>query len=394
MKDIFPPIFLAIFAAIVSLIVLGACYLVYQFLKKTSSNVKNTISDVSQLKEKLSKQVNNSTTKTSFSSTSSYQNENSFIYPDASSYPRIHVYKIRGINPQTNRQKSESVVALENTPIEIIASKTNLLPPYSLSLDLKARIECPPSEAQLDLAQKLHISIPPICSMADVSCLIDRYFNNIQGDYITPELYAFLGSNNIDISPYITPELGVSLALHYFDGIPCLVFFSYFVYCLVRGRWYLTTPELSPYKDVFENFGREYASNSSLIEIVHSLSYEHICYMRSHGNVDKRSKKNAAAFSLTYNYLNSHIPYQTSSNWEKWKDIHGDPEQIKRQCRAYDKRLSPLSLSEEKCSAIFQGLSWKQYKTTLSSCSCPDFVHRQKPCKHMYRLAYELRNRR
>lgn len=37
-----------------------------------------------------------------------------------------------------------------------------------------------------------------------------------------------------------------------------------------------------------------------------------------------------------------------------------------------------------------QGTSGNTYTTTLNSCTCPDFIHRGIPCKHMYRVAVEL----
>lgn len=37
-----------------------------------------------------------------------------------------------------------------------------------------------------------------------------------------------------------------------------------------------------------------------------------------------------------------------------------------------------------------QGTSGNTYTTTLNSCTCPDFIHRGIPCKHMYRVAIEL----
>lgn len=40
-------------------------------------------------------------------------------------------------------------------------------------------------------------------------------------------------------------------------------------------------------------------------------------------------------------------------------------------------------------SCTVAGVSGKEYRVTLDSCTCPDFTFRRKPCKHMYRLAIE-----
>lgn len=77
------------------------------------------------------------------------------------------------------------------------------------------------------------------------------------------------------------------------------------------------------------------------------------------------------------------------STWSKWNDIHILTEQQKRQERAKEKTMTPISIDTENSTGIFKGSSG-QYKTSLSECSCRDFILRRFPCKHMYRLAYEL----
>ncbi len=74
--------------------------------------------------------------------------------------------------------------------------------------------------------------------------------------------------------------------------------------------------------------------------------------------------------------------------WLQWGiDIHNDPEQVKRRNTATSTDYIPISLSDS--SGVFRG-SKKNYDTELSNCACRDFALRRKPCKHMYRLAYEL----
>ena len=54
-----------------------------------------------------------------------------------------------------------------------------------------------------------------------------------------------------------------------------------------------------------------------------------------------------------------------------------------------DKKLTPLAMDRVALSGTFKG-SGGQYVATLSTCTCTDFSRRKLPCKHMYRLAYEL----
>jgi uncharacterized Zn finger protein len=75
-----------------------------------------------------------------------------------------------------------------------------------------------------------------------------------------------------------------------------------------------------------------------------------------------------------------------------WENIdHKDPEQIKRQKYARnDNRITIISINRESKTGVFQGTSWTKYKVSLKSCTCADFEQRKLPCKHIYRLAYEL----
>ena len=76
------------------------------------------------------------------------------------------------------------------------------------------------------------------------------------------------------------------------------------------------------------------------------------------------------------------------ADWDSWDpSIHSDPAQIKRQKNAAKFETSPISIGDE--FATFRG-SKKDYHTTLLSCNCADFGMRKLPCKHMYRLAYEI----
>nr|WP_315101408.1 SWIM zinc finger family protein [uncultured Catonella sp.] len=85
---------------------------------------------------------------------------------------------------------------------------------------------------------------------------------------------------------------------------------------------------------------------------------------------------------------NDNVFEKNQNDWLEWGvDIHNDPEQVKRINNSKSKNTTPTSISE--CSGVFHG-SKKDYLTTLLSCSCRDFAIRKKPCKHMYRLAYEL----
>ena len=76
--------------------------------------------------------------------------------------------------------------------------------------------------------------------------------------------------------------------------------------------------------------------------------------------------------------------------WRHWNDeIHCDISQLVRQERATAGNYTPLTLDGEKGTATFRGTE-TDYYTSLLDCTCTDFKRHLLPCKHMYRLAYEL----
>ncbi len=90
----------------------------------------------------------------------------------------------------------------------------------------------------------------------------------------------------------------------------------------------------------------------------------------------------------------SQVAYEHSNDlkeiWAHWDlSIHQDSEQKQRQQRACAINYTPLSLDAIKGCATFRGTD-SDYTTSLITCNCMDFQRHAFPCKHMYRLAYEL----
>lgn len=72
------------------------------------------------------------------------------------------------------------------------------------------------------------------------------------------------------------------------------------------------------------------------------------------------------------------------------EDIDSQPDQLKRQKSALKCKI--IELDKENKRAIFKGSGKDPYETTLDSCTCRDFVVRNLPCKHIYRLRMEFEN--
>lgn len=73
----------------------------------------------------------------------------------------------------------------------------------------------------------------------------------------------------------------------------------------------------------------------------------------------------------------------------KWIGVNDAPDQIKRLESAKKAACTPLGVSVDECCGVFSG-SHGTYNTTLSDCTCVDFIRRKLPCKHIFRLAIEL----
>lgn len=79
-----------------------------------------------------------------------------------------------------------------------------------------------------------------------------------------------------------------------------------------------------------------------------------------------------------------------SSVWARWETTHASEAQIARMLRAFNDNLTMKKINKKMKTATFVGKDGKSYKTDLRRCTCPDFLERKVPCKHMYKLADEL----
>ena len=73
-------------------------------------------------------------------------------------------------------------------------------------------------------------------------------------------------------------------------------------------------------------------------------------------------------------------------------DIDNEPDQLKRQKSAMSSKCTPSEIDYENRTALFKGSGKSPYNTTTTTCTCRDYFVRRLPCKHIYRLRYELNN--
>jgi len=77
-------------------------------------------------------------------------------------------------------------------------------------------------------------------------------------------------------------------------------------------------------------------------------------------------------------------------HWQKWENCHASDEQRARMRQVINEDLTVKRIDKATRSGSFVGKQRGLYCTTLASCSCADFKARKLPCKHMYKLAYDL----
>lgn len=74
--------------------------------------------------------------------------------------------------------------------------------------------------------------------------------------------------------------------------------------------------------------------------------------------------------------------------WQQWDSCSISEHQQRRMMRANASDIIIKEIDKEARYGVFVG--GRIYRTTLVSCTCPDFKERKLPCKHMYRLASEF----
>lgn len=69
---------------------------------------------------------------------------------------------------------------------------------------------------------------------------------------------------------------------------------------------------------------------------------------------------------------------------------HQSGKQQKAVSKAILSQTTPISVDSDKQTAVFWGSGKAPYQTSISSCTCSEFIRFKVPCKHIYRFAMEL----
>lgn len=146
------------------------------------------------------------------------------------------LYSVKGKNPDTNRRKTEIVVAESTASETEIQQRSGLLPPYEIKrLDPEL-----PTEKQILYARKLGIVFPPDASIRDASIFLTRA--DEEQPLIQPPTPDYLVRYLIDKGIFVHSYAGImeSSAL-YLSGVSFLeksAFFCMRVFCDIKSKTY------------------------------------------------------------------------------------------------------------------------------------------------------------
>ena len=205
-------------------------------------------------------------------------------------------YKVTGINPNTNRRKSETFPWFRETPVEDIEKASGLLGPYECE-QLPDRM---PSDAQLEYARRIGVIIPRDATMEDASIFLTRKENNKPLHQV--------GVAEWLIKKYIC-ELKVYIPLYaslteahsqYYYSLSVkerIVYFAMKVYDENKGAKYLFPHEATQIEqEKFRVFAEEYYRDNKFMESFERYSAEDL-------PIDGAIKKRLKAYDIANSYL-------------------------------------------------------------------------------------------
>lgn len=147
------------------------------------------------------------------------------------------------------------------------------------------------------------------------------------------------------------------------------------------------------YKSIISNLTEENETLKTEIAQLNSQVKNLNSKLRSNEIERKRLEDYVHSFLPLFDASRLKIPanYESLKElWNRWgKEVHTMETQIIRQDRARSEIYTPISLDPDFAYGKFHGHNC-DYQTNLTRCQCKDFQIRALPCKHIYRLAYEL----
>jgi hypothetical protein len=174
-------------------------------------------------------------------------------------------YSVVGKNKETNRKRTLKIKAKSEEKAKEMALEQDLLAP----LEIKVIPFQSPSEAQLNYAENLNISIPENATSKDVSCLIDKKVSHDSDP--NPGLIEFADNRNIFFSYYIGKKRLYNLIFSTLNDVDRTAFFVFSIYRWLSEDRYADL-DTHPDRDVFYEFAESVKNDNSFQKSL--LKYE------------------------------------------------------------------------------------------------------------------------
>lgn len=133
-------------------------------------------------------------------------------------------FKVKGVNPQTGRSKSLNIKSRNETTLCHDIQNYSINPPFEIT-----EIPTPPTQAQLDFAKVLQITVPETATLKDVSAMIDK--KKSRDPDPKPGLIDYANEMGLVFSDYIGKK---ALYNSIFDQLKRRDLIAFFTFCVYR----------------------------------------------------------------------------------------------------------------------------------------------------------------
>lgn len=173
-------------------------------------------------------------------------------------------YSVKGVNPDTNRRKTKTIVVESTSTNEEIQKKSGLLPPYEIE---KLKQEAP-TDRQIAYAEKLGIVFPADASASDASVFLTRHEDGVP--LIQPPASDMLVHYLIDKGIFVPTYAGIlevsTLYLNNVSRNEKASFFCMRVLCSLKNKSYCLLED-APLADrtLFFEFANMYEADGDFL---------------------------------------------------------------------------------------------------------------------------------
>lgn len=222
---------------------------------------------------------------------------NNSSFPDNMNY---QMYQFKAKYMETGRVRTKKIDAFSESEARALIKNLG----YEDPIEISQIPFDPPTDAQRDACRRHGTSIPPKACKLDVSFIID---NKLNCDRISnPELLQYATEMKLKLSYYIGKK---SLYEYIFRSLEQRDKISFFVFCVYRflSNNRCGNLNISPYKNLFDEFSDKKLLDSSFVNSVNRYSGDELRYFGSicigNNTYHNGGSTNTIAYKATKKFL-------------------------------------------------------------------------------------------